>query len=169
AVILSHFDLDLLRCYEFSTEDFVAAYPEPISPDAIKNLLNDWSLERGGLSRQEREHFFLDNPIWKKPIIQIGEDSYFWPLLQMFMSFGLEMIESLVDRSPKLKLRYESEIRPKYLEDETEQICRSAFPRSTVLRGSLWHDPTTGKDFENDLLALMDSFLIVVECKSGSI
>jgi hypothetical protein len=169
AVLLSHHDLELWRIYEFSLKDFTAAYPEPISEDLVRTLLAVWSLKPGDLCSHDKEHFFLSNPIWNKPLIQIGEDRFFWPLLQMFMSFGLEMIEALVDLHPELKERYESEIRPKYLEDEAERVLRVAFPQATILRGSLWHDSATGKDFENDILMLLDSFLIVTECKSGAI
>jgi hypothetical protein len=169
AVLLSHYDIELWRVYEFSRKDFAAAYPESISDATIQTLLDLWSFSPGDLVNHDKEHFFLNNPIWKKPIIRIGNDSYFWPLLQMFMSFGLDMIESLVDCYPAMKNRYESVIRPKYLEDEAERIFKNSLPNCTAFRGSLWHDSVTGRDFENDLLVLLDSFLIVVECKSGAI
>ena len=170
SVLISHYDLELWKCYEFSTEDFLKAYPEPIAASTMKALLEQWSCVFGEFAGQNKEHFFLNNPVWKKPIIRTGEDSYFWPLLfQSFIGFGLEMFESLIDQHPSIKTKYESEVRSKYLEDEAERIFKSSLPRSTVLRGSLWHDPVTNKGFENDLLILLDSFLVVVECKSGAI
>jgi hypothetical protein len=168
-VLLLHFDLDLWTLYQFSPEDFVTAYPESISEDAIRTLLALWSFKPGDLHSHNKEHFFLSNPIWKRPIIQLSEDAYFWPMLQMFMSFGLEMLEALIERHPEVKRQYEDKTRPKYLEDRAARVFRDAFPRSTVLQGSRWYDSATKQIFENDLLILMDSFLLVVECKSGSI
>jgi len=81
----------------------------------------------------------------------------------------MRALEALVEQSSQLKFRYENEVRPKYLEDEAERIFHAAFPAATLLRGSLWHDPLTNVEFENDLLIVLDSFLIVVECKSGGI
>jgi hypothetical protein len=169
AVLLSHYDLELWRTFEFSLSDWMAAYPEPVAEEAMRSVLALWSFRPGDLAKHDKEHFFLNNPIWSRPIIQIDDARYFWPLLQMFMSFGLEMLEALVDRFPEQKRQYENEIRPKYLEDEAARVLKVAFPQSTILRGSLWRDPATGKDFENDILLALDSFLIVAECKSGGI
>jgi hypothetical protein len=169
AFILAHYDMDLPKCFIFSVQDFLNAYPEPTTPEAIKPILNHWCLRPADLVDHKKEHFFLNNPIWKKPIIEIGENLFFWPLPQNFVSFGSEMIESLLERDSDLKNSYETHIRPQYLENEAERLFRCAFPMAAVLRGSIWRDPDTGKNFENDLLVLLDSFLIVIECKSGRI
>jgi hypothetical protein len=55
------------------------------------------------------------------------------------------------------------------LEDDIERLFLLAFPSAQVYRGSLWHDTSTQKDFENDLLVLLDSYQIVVEAKSGKV
>jgi hypothetical protein len=60
-------------------------------------------------------------------------------------------------------------IRPKFLEDTVEELMRKHLSSSTVLRGSLWTDPITGKEFENDILVVLDSFLLVIECKSAGV
>src|SRR5205823_674137 len=84
----------------------------------------------------------------------------------LFLSFALEMMEDLIRAVPNLPAKYERR-RGKYLEDEIERLFVSAFPSAKVYRGSLWHDPETGKDFENDLLVLLDSYEIVVEANLG--
>jgi hypothetical protein len=59
--------------------------------------------------------------------------------------------------------------RAKFLEQEIQSLFLKAFPSANVYRGSLWHDEVTGKDFENDLLVLIDSYQIIVEAKSAKV
>jgi hypothetical protein len=80
----------------------------------------------------------------------------------------LGLLENFIWEHEGLKKKY-SNLRSKYLEDEIARLFSSGFPNASIYRGSLWHDPETGKDFENDLLVLIDSFAIIVEAKSGSI
>src|SRR6185369_7285984 len=85
-----------------------------------------------------------------------------------FLSFCLEMMEAVIAPFPKLQSSYFKR-RGKFLEEEIESLFLKAFPSANVYRGSIWHDDDTGKDFENDLLVLIDSYQIIVEAKSAKV
>ena len=168
AMLVSHSDLRLPDIYTFTLADFVNAYPVAVEPDTLRPVLDSWVLSFGDLADQNPEHLFMGNPIWRQPLIRLGDDLFLWPILGLFFSFGLELMERVLQPNTELYAKYEKR-RAKFLEDELEQIFRSTFPSAEVYRSSQWHDPVTYKDFENDLLILIDSYLIVIEAKSGKI
>lgn len=152
----------------FAVRDFVDAYPVVIQEDRIVKVLERWSLGPGELAKHEPEHLFMRNPVWFRPLIPVQDGTYFWPILGLFHSFCLEMMLGLIEDDEGLRRRYEKR-RAVFLEDKTEDLFRRAFTRSQVYRGSEWHDPVSGKTFENDLLVLIDSHLIIIEAKSGRV
>ena len=80
----------------------------------------------------------------------------------------MDLLEDLVWEDGVLKSKY-TRVKSKYLEDELERVIRGGFPNATIHRGSLWKDPASGKEFENDLLVVIDSFALVLEAKSASV
>jgi hypothetical protein len=168
AMLLSYSDLWLPDYFTFTFEDFVNLYPGEVSRDALQKVAETWILSFGDLADAEPEHFFMANPVWTRPLIKTGDDEYFIPIVGLFLSFCLEQMEALIADDAELQERYELR-RAKYLEHEVERLFVKAFPSAKVYRGSLWTDPTSGKEFENDLLVLIDSYLIVAEAKSGKV
>jgi hypothetical protein len=169
AILLSHSDLFIPDMFMFTLNDFIKAYPDSIREDSLVDALESWSLPLGALKDFDPDHFFLANPIWTKPIIKLPPDkTYFVPIPGLFISFCVELLEELLDDIPELRKKYEKR-RGNFLEQEIERLFSTAFPSSSVMRGSLWVDPSSGKQFENDLLVLVDSFLIVAEAKSHKI
>jgi hypothetical protein len=161
-------DLRLAQLYWFRLCDFVNAYPEPIHEDKLLDVLLKWSYPPAGLVSHNREFLFLDNPVWVRPMVQVGPREFFWPLPELFHSFGIEMLESLIQRDEKLLKKYQDKIRPNYLEDQVTQLCRNAFPDADVRRGLSWHD-ADGREGETDVLVLVDAIALIIECKSGRI
>jgi hypothetical protein len=168
ALVFQQGDLKLSNIYKFTLDEFVEAYPVAIEPDILRKVLKGWSFSFGDLSDRNAEHMFLGNPIWQKPLIYLDNDLFFWPVIQLFFSFCLELMEAVVQPNTELYIKYE-ERRGQFLEEEVERLFKIAFPSAHVYRGSKWHDPVTHKDFENDLLVLIDSYLVVVEAKSGKV
>jgi len=155
--------------YLFTTDDFVAAYPEPVTIDALREVMQRWAFRPGALVGTNREHFLLNNPIWDRPLIHFSPDQFYWPIIQIFHSFGLEMLERLISEFAELKDRYEQHIRPEYLERRAAAELRSALPDANVLEGVKWTDPQSGRSYETDLLVLIDSIVVIAEAKSGRI
>lgn len=168
SMLLSHSDLMLPDIVHLTFDDFLSCYPIPIQPWKLLSIIKIWSLSFGNLDNYNKEHFFMRNPVWEKPIIFIDENNFFWPIVSLFFSFCLELMENIIKTSPRIYSKYEDR-RGKFLEIEIEQLFKSAFPSSKIYRGSMWRDPTTNKDFENDLIVVIDSYLIIIEAKSGKV
>jgi hypothetical protein len=166
--LLSYCDRFLTDIYTLTFKDFADAYPTSVTDVSLKKILDGWTLSFGDLAGDDPEHFFLGNPIWRRPLIRLEEDHYFIPVPGLFLSFALELMEDVIRTVSSLPTKYEKR-RAKFLEDEIKQLFVTAFPSAKAYRGSLWHDPNTGKDFENDLLVLIDSYQIIVEAKSGKV
>ncbi|HEX8000872.1 MAG TPA: hypothetical protein VF528_20995 [Pyrinomonadaceae bacterium] len=166
--LLSYSDRFLSDVYTLTFKDFADAYQGDVNETTLKKIIAGWSLSFGDLARDNPEHFFLGNPVWRRPLIRLDEDRYFMPVPGLFLSFSLELMEDVIRPIPALRNKYERR-RAKYLEDEIERLFSSGFPSAKVYRGSLWSDPITGKDFENDLLVIIDSYQIVIEAKSGKV
>lgn len=168
SMLMSHSDLRLNDIFTLRLDDFVNAYPVPIEPETLRPILGGWTLSFGDLANDNPEYFFMGNPVWGRPFIHLGDDLFFWPIPSIFLSFCIELMEKVINTYPELHARYENR-RAKFLEDEIERLFASAMPYAETYRGSQWHDPVTNKDFENDLLILIDTHLIVVEAKSGKV
>lgn len=167
-MITSHGDYRLPAIYTLAVSDFADAYPESIEAEPLKAVLSAWTLSFGELAGMDPEHLFLGNPVWTRPLIDLGEERFLWPVPGLFLSFCLEMIERLIARDKRMLERYYIQ-RSKYLEEETARLLAAALPTAQVFRGSLWTDPSGGKEHENDILLILDSHCIVVEAKGGRV
>ena len=163
-----HSEVILPTLFDFSLDDFVRAYPGTVDPASLRTVLDRWSLEFGDLAGHSVDHFFLDNPVWKRSLIRLDRDRYAWPNLGLFYSYCLEMMLAVVDSEPALIQRYHAR-RARYLEDEAERLFRQTFPAAKIYRGSQWEDPESGKRYENDLLAILDSLAFVIEAKGHTV
>ena len=166
AMLLNHSELMLPEKFMFSFDDFVRAYPKTVDQDSLRKVIDGWTLSFGDLSATDSEHLFMGNPIWRRPIIGLDENIFFIPVIGLFISFCLEQMELVIADDAELRTKYELS-RAKFLEDEVERLFKEAFPSAKVYRGSLWTDPESGKVYENDLLVLIDSYLFIIEAKSG--
>lgn len=73
----------------------------------------------------------------------------------------------MADHQALLK-KYE-DARAVVLEDELETLLKRSFPNARVLRGLHWTDPSDGKQYENDLVVLIDRTALLFEAKSGKV
>lgn len=168
AMLLSHSDLKLEDIYTFSLDHAHALIGNAGSVDALRKMLDNFSLGFGDLKDFKREHFILGNPVLARPFIKATENAYYSAIWGVMPHLLLDLLEDLVWAHPGLKETY-TRAKGQYLEDELERIVRSGFPSANISRGSLWRDPNSSKDFENDLTIVLDSFAIVAEAKSASI
>ena len=116
------------------------------------------------MSEEDTEHFHLDNPVWTKPVIKLDDGKYFCALPFGFFSFVIPCIESLL-LSPFRDAV--SKQRAEYLETKVAEIVETQFPDSRIKRNFKWVDGDT--TYETDLIVFIDSFLLVIECKSGKV
>ncbi len=167
-MLICHSDLKLRDIYSFSFEQVESILPETENKKSFREMLDRLSYQFGDLKKQNKEHIILDNPVSHRPFIKVDNDSYFSAVWGSLIHYALDILEDLVWENDSLRNKY-AKLKAKYLEDQTERLFRTYFPDAEIKRGSLWKEPKTGKEYENDLIVLIDSFAIVVEEKSGVI
>ena len=160
-LILSHYDLMLTDCFYFDGNFISEACDIPLINTI--NLLNFFSYSPGALSEKLTEHLFLDNPIWNKPIVRMRE-LYFCPAPQLFFSFVIPSFDELFESINKENLHNR---RSKYLEEKIVEIVNRRFPESLAVSGITWR--LGSEQYETDLIAVIDSHLVIIEAKSQKI
>lgn len=158
---------ELAAIYTFTLDDFIGAYPGAVEPAALRRVFDElWSLPFGGTAGANIEDFFLGNPVWERPLIRLGDDTYFCVALWAFVAFCVELMENVLRTVPKLFGKYEAEYKGRFLEQETERLFRKALPSARISCGSIGEVKTHGEDLENDLIAVLGSCALVVEAKA---
>jgi len=125
----------LLTVFAFEVADFVRAYPA--ATKNVQQALSSWTMALGELRDSNREHLFLANPIWSRPIIRATSNIFFWPIPTLFHGFCFDMIEAVVCKHPALKQKFLKR-RGEFLEQYTSELFRKKFPDAELFRGSKW-------------------------------
>jgi hypothetical protein len=154
--------------YTFNLEEIAAAYAAPVDRDLLRNALDRISLVFGDLKATDPEHLFMGNPVWRRPLVRLGQDTYFYPVAGMMLSFPLEITEALLQDSATLIGKYEKR-RSVFLEQETARLLTAAFPNDHVFTNSQWRDPNSQVLYENDALVVVGRHVLVLEAKSGQV
>ena len=102
AMTVSHYDLRLTEIYEFSPKYLAGKLG--IDESVIRKMIDKFGYERGDLESYESEYLYLSNPVWFRPIIKIENDKYFCVFPQVFFSFILQSLNSLVEKIDKKAL-----------------------------------------------------------------
>jgi hypothetical protein len=160
-LFLAHHDLRLPAYFlinESEVSDSVG-----IDPEVAQKVLSYFSHGFGDLSENKIEYSFLNNPVWEKPVIHVN-NKYFCPIPQLFFSFILQNLDKLVEQVDKDALHKR---RANYLEAKIEQIVKTKFPDSQVVSGMKWTFDNIL--YETDLIACIDSHIIIIEAKSQTI
>ena len=69
-MLISHADLFLTRVGTFIATEIAASTELPL--DVVDSILSKLSLSFGDLKDDDIEHFFMNNPVWRKPAIHLG-------------------------------------------------------------------------------------------------
>jgi hypothetical protein len=168
AFLMPRSDAVLHAIYALGISDFLDAYKDKSDLAAVERLVQNSSFRLGELRDCERKHLFLNNPIWRKPLMNVAPGILFWPVPSLFHSFCFELMEDLVCQASTLHVKYLAR-RGAFLEDYTATLFKKAFPEAAHFRGSLWNDSITNRNGENDLLVVFDSMALVVEEKAGAV
>lgn len=168
-LLLFHSDLKLERIYSFDIDHFISLYKGKPEVSAVKTLLDKLSFSFGDLSDYKKEYFLLDNVVHNRPFIKISEGQYYSSIIYVLQDLMLGILEGIVKEDEEIRIDYNDRIKSSYLEDEVGRILVSHFPSAAILHGSCWYDPESKKTYENDWIVIVDTFAIVIECKSGNI
>jgi len=166
--LISHSDLFLRDYYSLKLDDFIEAYEGEVDPKTLEALLDNCSITYGELKDYPTDHIFLNNPIWDRPLVKVGDKEYAWPIPGLFLHACIPLMESVFSNSLKLKEKYQKR-RGKFLEEDIERLFHASFKEAKIFRNLKWESEDGGKAYENDLLVIIDSFAIVVEAKGGKI
>src|SRR5258708_23760316 len=93
--LLMHADLRLDRIYTFSLNDAVKAYGDEFCRAGLAQLLHRWSYEFGDLSGHNPMHFLYTNPALQRPLVHIGDESFYWVLCGLYAHMLPAMLELL--------------------------------------------------------------------------
>lgn len=151
----------LISIYTLSCEEI--SNDLNIDVENIKMAFSKLSYTFGDLAEENSEHFFLSNPIWTKPLIQISDDLYFCSMPQIFFSFIFPIFRELItDDEDKL-----FDQKATFLEKEIKEIVKNSFPDGILHDQLEWQEQK--QQYETDLICKIDSYLLIFEAKSGSI
>jgi hypothetical protein len=161
-------DLRLPDIYRFTLDDLVDIWPGKVSAETVRTIVSQWAMrpeEYAGISMQTLP---VDNPVVARPFVTSGEDTWhlFCGWLPLHNPFGL--IESALTGDAQGFARYLHR-RAQFLEERLVELLAAGLPGATVERSLLSIDPASGKEYENDVLALISSFAVIAEAKAGGL
>lgn len=163
-LILSHSDSFLSESFSFTSEELASSLN--LETASVEGALSRLSYQFGELKNSNPEFFFLANPVWTKPLIKLPTGSYFCAIPQVFFSFIFQTIDSLLSVE-QVKQEVQDKRRSRFLEDEIKQMFTQAFPQAIFKQNFKWQDSQI--EYESDFIMQVDSYLIIVEAKSGAI
>lgn len=160
----THSELRLTDAFSLKAKD--AATKLNISSSALSTVLDKLSLSFGSTTSDKPEYFFLDNPVWTKPLIKRGHGIYYCAMPQLFFSFIFQVFDQLAKDDANLRTALQDR-RAEFLEKEIVRLFSAAFPGAEYTFNYRWQEENV--EYENDLIIRIDSHLLLIEAKSGSI
>jgi hypothetical protein len=124
------------------------------------------AIRPGELADANPEHFFMNNPIWRRPFVALDEDRLLLPLPGLLYGFPFLIFESFVSGKQVLEKAY-SEARSALLEETIRFHVASAMPSAKTYRNVAWRDDASGVLYENDVIASIGNTIFLFEAKSG--
>lgn len=168
-LLIYHSDLKIEEIYSFDIDYALSLYGDNSKRKELKNIFNRLSIKFGDLKDYEKEHIILNNPVHHQPFIIIGENKYYSAIFGIIPHLAINLLEDLISEDENLRKKYSDRIKPNYLEDEIERLFKLNFPNAMIFRGSQWTDALNNKNYENDLLVVIDTFALIIEAKSGQV
>jgi hypothetical protein len=162
-------DLVAHQIYRLGLDELVDMFPdEAVGAETVRGILGAWSLRPGEYEDLNAGRFFLQNPVLERPFIASAEDQWhlFCPWVPMHNPFGL--LEGLLDNHEDLFKAYRRR-RADFLEERTADVFARALPGAQVETDVLHTDPADDREYENDVLVVLESYAVVAEAKAGSI
>lgn len=152
--------------YRFALDDLVEMMPGSVAPAVIRSIIDAWALRPGEDTGIGMQHLPLENPVVGHPFVRSGEDV--WHLFCGWLTLHnpFELIERLLQGHEQHFATY-LERRADFLEQRLAELLSEGLPGALVERSLLSTDPTDGKLYENDVVALISSFAVVAEAKAG--
>ncbi|QYA26688.1 hypothetical protein G3I01_14680 [Gramella sp. MT6] len=168
ASIMEHSDYNLQGVFTHDIHEIYEHFEGKFLEEEITQIMNSLCLKFQSLSEINKDHIFLNNPIHTKPFIKVSDNSYFSIIAHMFTHLGIEILETFISKNDKLREKYALR-KGHFLENKVETLFRESFPNAKIYIGSQWECRKENKVFENDLIMVLEEFVIIVESKSGTV
>ena len=160
--ILGHADIDIGRLFVFDAGDIACA--SGCSENSIRSVLEKLSICPGTLDHSEIEKFFMNNPVWTAPGVNIS-GQFFLPVPQLLFAYIHRIMRSLARDAglqPRLQRR-----RAQYLEAKVHETIGKILPGARLTSNATWS--FEGKTFETDLVGQVDRTVLIIEAKSAAL
>jgi hypothetical protein len=161
-------DLRLAEHFRFTLDDLVEPWPGEVAPETVRSIVAGWAASPDDYKHVNIAKLPLDNPVMSRPPIDNGDDSWHMFCAWVFLHNPFELIETALERHEEALDRYRDR-RSGFLEQRVADLLRAALPGATVERSLHSLHPDDGKEYENDVLALISSFAVIAEAKAGGL
>lgn len=151
----------------FTAEELLQGLPVA-ERASLSELLDSLSLGFRDIDAVTLEHLHLSNPVRLKPLVRLGDGRYFCCNPHSLGTNLAEVFEEICGRHSATKKRLEK-ARADWLEVRLRALLKQYLPHAEVHRSVKWTDPTDGRGYESDAIALIDKTLLIFEAKSGKI
>lgn len=162
SLIISHCNYRLPDQFVFTAATYAAEIGE--SEANVKSLLDRLSLSLGDLRDEDKQRLPLDNPVWRKPLIQLGSGTYYCVSPETYFAFQRQILDELIGDNDGVRHKCKAR-RAEFLETKVAEVFARAFPSAEIVTDFEWKDDDTV--FQNDVVVRIDSHLVIVEAKSG--
>ena len=159
--IVGYHYLQLPKLYTFQVAEIAKSLN--ICDERVKAVLDEYALPLGALSGYKSEDLHISNPVWVKPIVKLPANDYFYAVPDGFFRFAIPCIEGVLTS-------FKSEVddrRAKFLVSKVAEIVKNRFPSSQIMTNFKWVKDE--KKYETDLVVFIDTFVLLIECKSEKI
>ena len=162
SLILGHADIDIGTLFAFDAPDIARA--SGCSEDAIRSVLDKLSICPGALDPAEIETFFMNNPVWTAPGVNVS-GQFFLPVPQLLFAYIHRIMRSLASGAG-LQQRLQQR-RAQYLETKLHETIGKILPGARLTSNATWS--FEGKIFETDLVGQVDRTVLIIEAKSAAL
>jgi hypothetical protein len=162
AAILQHVDLSLQDIMTFTAESVAARTGLP--HEVTERILTALGKEPGAFRDGNPEHFFMSNPVWDFPVINL-DGKHFCPMPQAIFSHIFRIMHRVADEAGLLSEL--ADRRSRYLEAKVAELLTKTFPSATLRNGTKWQAGAV--QYETDHMLLVDKVVLIVEDKSAAL
>jgi hypothetical protein len=169
-------DLESIRAIGFQLSELCHSWIYSLDLNALRekfgaetvSVLEKLAIRPGELRAANPLHFYMNNPVWRRPFVAPDNRRLILLLPSLVYSFPFAILEQFILGKPTLEAAY-ARARADYLEESIESHVRSGMPSAAVYRGVMWRDDETGKEYENDVVAMIGNTIFLFEAKSGKL
>lgn len=151
----------------FTSEELLAPV-DVADSQGLLGIIDTISLCFREVGDDQLQHLHLDNPVRLRPFVKLDDGRYFLCNPHSLGTNLAETFQEVCNRLPSTKSGVEDE-RAEWLERKLRSTLATFLPDAEIHRSVLWTDPADGRNYESDIVAVVDKTVMVFEAKSAKI